>query len=160
MSLFEDGQYRWRETYFVLFAEQDRPTAEKVVSTLKQLKQGYELKNVVADEQGRLESLTLLSHHDNAAMDVTYLSGEEVREQVRELNDELGDVVEGPDEKKKLAQLAHCDARFDVFHFEEVSYESDEDDEVLDPGTLLIVLERLARACHGVGVDPQSGTLL
>ena len=34
MSLFEDPLYRWRETYFVLFAAADRPTAEQVLCVL------------------------------------------------------------------------------------------------------------------------------
>jgi hypothetical protein len=160
MSLFENGRYQWRETYFVLFAEQDRPSADKVVEELNRLGQHYELKDVAADDEGKLESLTLVSPHDNAAMDVTYLSGDEVREQVRELCEELRGMPLGRDEKKQLERLADCDARFDVFHFEEVTIEADEDDELLDPGTLLIVLERLTEVCRGIGIDPQTGSLM
>ena len=32
MSLFEDPQYRWRETYFVLFDSGQRPTIEAMVA--------------------------------------------------------------------------------------------------------------------------------
>ncbi|MEQ8789426.1 MAG: hypothetical protein RIC55_24240 [Pirellulaceae bacterium] len=160
MSLFEDGHYQWRETYFVLFGKGDRPAAEAVVKSLEQLGPRYELKSVSADEQGKLESLTLLSHGDFAAMDVTYLSGDEVVEQVRELADEMRGTGLNAEENQRLEKLPHCDARFDVYHFEEMTFEPDEDDEMLDPGALLIVLERLARICNGVGVDPQSGTLV
>lgn len=160
MSLFEDGRYQWRETYFVLFGQQDRPQAQVVVDSLSQLGPRYELQGVTADDQGRLESLTLLCHHDFSAMDVTYLSGEEVAEQVRELTDEMHGVSLNDGEREKLARLPECDARFDVYHFEEMTFEPDDDDELLDPGALLIVLERLARICRGVGVDPQSGTLI
>lgn len=159
MSLFEDSQYQWRETYFVLFAEKDRPAAKKVVEELAKLEQHFEIKNVTADEGGNLESLTLIAHDDNAAMDVTYLSGDEVREQVRELSEEMHGMPLDKEEKTKLAALAPCDARFDVFHFEEMTF-TDDEDELLDPGTLLIVLERLARLSNGIGVDPQSGTLM
>ena len=36
----------------------------------------------------------------------------------------------------------------------------DEADEMLDPSALLIVLDALVELTGGVGVDPQSGTLL
>ena len=36
----------------------------------------------------------------------------------------------------------------------------EEDDGPLDPGTLLLVLNRLARLCHGETLDPQTGELL
>jgi hypothetical protein len=160
MSLFENNQYQWRETYFVLFRQQDRPTAEKVVAELQQLEPNYQIEGVVADAQGKLESLTLISPHDNAAMDLTYLSGEEVRDQVRELSEEMRAMPLDKEEQEKLKAIASCDARFDVFHFEEITIAADEEDELLDPGTLLIVLERLVRVCGGVGVDPQSGTLM
>jgi hypothetical protein len=160
MSLFEDSQYQWRETYFVLFGRSDRPAADAVVKEIEQLGPRYELRGVAADEQGKLESLTLVSHADFAAMDVTYLSGDEVVEQVRELAQEMQGTALTEEENERLAKLPKCDARFDVYHFEEMTFEPDGDDEMLDPGALLLVLERLARVCNGVGVDPQSGTLV
>jgi hypothetical protein len=51
-------------------------------------------------------------------------------------------------------------------HFEhmtasEAPAESDDEfDEMLDPSALLIVLDALVELTGGVGVDPQSGTLL
>ena len=36
----------------------------------------------------------------------------------------------------------------------------DEDEGPLDPGTLLLVLSKLARLCHGEALDPQTGELL
>jgi hypothetical protein len=32
MSLFGNGEYQWRETYFVMFRQADRPMANDVVS--------------------------------------------------------------------------------------------------------------------------------
>ena len=34
MSLFENDEYRWRETYFVLFHEENRPSADAIVAAL------------------------------------------------------------------------------------------------------------------------------
>jgi hypothetical protein len=94
-------------------------------------------------------------------MDITYTSGEEVREQVAELLKEFRSASATKEDQEKLKKLARCDARFDVYHFEEiVPGGEEEDEEFLDPGSLLIVLEKLARACKGVGIDPQAGVLI
>jgi len=158
MSLFEDPRYQWRETYFVLFDEQNRPSAKQVESELKQLGSRYEITGIRTDDQDRFESITLLSPSDFAAMDITYISGEEVTEQIAEFGDEIKNATLTEDEIRKVAKLSKCNARFDVFHFEQVVDE--EEDEILDPGALLIVLEQLAGLCNGVCIDPQSGSVL
>ena len=56
--------------------------------------------------------------------------------------------------------LAGSTARFDIFHFEQLVPGSDEEEEFLDPGSLLLVLETLASAVDGGGVAPQSGPLV
>jgi hypothetical protein len=162
MSLFENEQYRWRETYFVLFHEKNRPTLADVQQALTSLGDQYQIVEQRDDEGGLFESLTLISPDDFAAMDITYLAGEEVKEQVGDLSEEMEGAALSREEKQKLKRLKTCDARFDVYHFEQVVMgQVDEDEEsYLDPGALLIVLERLARMCQGVGVDPQSGTLV
>jgi hypothetical protein len=89
-------------------------------------------------------------------MDVTYLAGEEIPLQVDELKQELDFSGLTDEEQEKAAQLDACDARFEVFHFEQMDAFGD-DDGFLDPGALLNVLECLAGLCNGVVVDPQSG---
>jgi hypothetical protein len=158
--MFEDGRYRWRETYFVLFRAADRPKLKKVERALAALDERYELHNARADDQGRFESLTLVSPDDYAALDICFLEGEEVREQVGELAKEIKPADLSPAGQKAHAQLAQCDARYDVLHFEQVTGDDDEDDEMLDPGSLFLVLGELAKLCRGVAVDPQSGTIL
>jgi hypothetical protein len=160
MSLFENDQYRWRETYFVLFEEKNRPTAEDTVACLKKLGSRYEVTDVRRDDYGRFESLTLLSPMDYAAMDITYLAGEDVTAHVEELQRELKTASLTSAELAKLKRLPSCNARFDVYHFEQIVSDGDDEDEFLDPGALLIVLERLAKLCHGVGIDPQSGAVM
>lgn len=158
MSLFENDGYRWRETYFVLFDQQRRPSADDVEKSLKELGDRYELNNVRTDDAGRFESVTLVSPHDFAAMDITYIEGEEVIEQVRELGEEMKNATLSRDEMEKMARALECNARFDVYHFEQVSDAGE--DEFLDPGALLIVLEKLAELCDGISVDPQSGSIM
>jgi hypothetical protein len=160
MSLFADERYQWRETYFVLFRSPDRPLASDVASLLCQGNERHEVTDVQADEYGRFESLTLFSPDDFSAMDITFVTGEEVAEQVNELSCEIAKSTLTDEGRKKLARLQHCDARFDVYHFERIAERQSEDEDYLDPGSLLIVLGRLAKLCHGVSVDPQTGTLM
>ena len=161
MSLFADGRYQWRETYFVLFDRQHRPKGEDVRKTLADLAPKVEVVDLQSDDDGLLESMTILAHVDAAGMDVTYVEGDEVKEQIIQLKQDWKAKKPGPKEKPHLDRVMHANARFDVFHFEEVSYLPDEEDDgPLDPGTLLLVLNKLAKLCHGEALDPQTGELL
>ncbi len=163
MSMFENNQYRWRETYFVLFASRDRPKLATAEKSLRQLDPRYEIANPSIDEEGRFESLTLISHDDFAALDICYTDGEEVCEQIQDLLEELRPMACETGCEAQLEKLKHCDARFDVLHFEEISESLDDDDDVLDdaldPSALLLVMAELAKLTGGVAVDPQSGSV-
>jgi len=161
MSTFEDPHYRWRETYFVLFDVKKRPKLQTVAKAIQALNNRYELRNLNADSHGRVESLTVVSPEDYAALDICFTSGEEVREQgaalVADLKKFAGDTGAEIPEKKILS----FNGQFDVLHFERVAeMPEEEEDEMLDPSALLIVLEALAKLTDGLAVDPQSGTIL
>jgi hypothetical protein len=160
MSLFEDDRFTWRETYFVFFDEKSRPSKSHMEKFLKDLGGRYDVRDVRTDDQGLFESATVLAPDDYAGMDVTYVSGEEVREQLDEMLEDIGKATLNVGQVDKLTRLSKSDARFDVYHFEQVASGEDDEDEMLDPGALLIVLERLAKLCNGVGFDPQTGTLM
>ncbi len=167
MSMFEDSQYRWRETYFVLFDSSSRPTLKAVQQTLSELNEHYMLRNLSADDEGRFDSLTLLSPDDFAALDVCYTEGEEVLDHAASLAQEMEPAAREMSETDELRRIVDCDGRFDVLHFEQVpEYEADEEkqddesDEMLDPSALLLVLGALAGITGGVAIDPQAGTFL
>jgi hypothetical protein len=162
MSLFADGRYQWRETYFVLFDRQQRPTGEDVKKTLAELAPKVEVLDVQSTEEGLLESMTILAHVDAAGMDVTYVEGDEVKEQIVELKKEWKGQSFTGDEKAKVERALRGTARLDVYHFEELGddFLEEEEEDHLDPAALLTVLSKLARICHGVAIDPQSGTVL
>jgi hypothetical protein len=162
MSLFSNSRYQWRETYFVLFQRKHRPKAADVKRSLAELGSRIELHEMTVDPEGYLESLTILSHADAAGMDITYVEGAEVQEQLAELRRQWKRRPAEPRERAHLERALAAEVRFDVYHFEEVSDFSDEeeDDGPLDPGTLLLVLNKLARLCHGEAYDPQSGELV
>lgn len=163
MSLFADSRYQWRETYFVLFQERHRPTVAAVEKALAELGSKIEVSDVIPDDDGQLESLTILAHADSAGMDITYVDGDEVQEQLVELKREWKSQMLASGDRAAFERLSQCDARFDVFHFEELGdafLDSNDDEGILDPATLLLVLSKLAKLCHGIAFDPQSGPLI
>ena len=68
------------------------------------------------------------------------------------------------DEKQRIHRLAQLPCRIDVYHFEQLVFigrENPEDeDDFMDPGALLIVMEKIAKLCDGVIVDPQAYPIL
>ena len=78
MSTFENQEYKWRETYFVLFDSARRPLLEQVKQRLARLNPRFVLSGGEADEAGRFGSITLRSPQDYAAMDISYEAGDEV----------------------------------------------------------------------------------
>lgn len=162
MSLFADGRYQWRETYFVLFDRQHRPLGTDVKKALADLAPKVEITDLQSEPEGRLESMTILAHADAAGMDVTYVEGDEVREQVAELKKEWKGQSFSQAEKTKVDHALRATARLDVYHFEELGddFLDEEEEDHLDPAALLTVLSKLARLCHGVAIDPQTGTVL
>jgi hypothetical protein len=162
MSMFDNDQYRWRETYFVLFDSARRPTLKAMEKKIAALNGRYVLTNCRADKHGRFESVSVVSPDDFAALDISYLGGKEIREAAVTLAKELrGDASRG-EEAAELRRLAEADGRFDILHFEMVADADGEDepDEMFDPSTLLLVLEALVELTGGIAVDPQSGTIL
>lgn len=161
MSMFENSQYCWRETYFVLFDSSKRPTLEEIQRALLAMNSRFTLTNLNSDESARVESLTVLSPDDFAALDICYLEGEEVLEQGSQLADDMRAVLCRPEDRAKLEQIRRCDGRFDVLHFEQVvDFGDDESEEMLDPTSLLVVLDALVKLTGGIAIDPQAGTAI
>ncbi len=160
MSLFENHEYRWRETYFVLFEQTKRPTLDTFKRMLASLPGHYQVSAASVEEDNLIESVTVVAPEDNAALDISYVDGEEVVEQAGDLQDQVKPSDE--QERQKLRKLNRASARLDIMHFEHVSsFEAnDEEDEMLDPSALLVILDHLVEMTDGVAFDPQSGTLL
>lgn len=161
MSMFEDGRYRWRETYFVLFDAKKRPTLKNVEKTLSALNNRFELTNQ-NDEDGFVDSLTLISPDDYSALDICYTDGAEAIEQAASLVADMKKLGADSPPPIPWEQIKRFDGRFDVLHFEQVpeASEDDEDDGMFDPSTLLLVLGALAELVGGVAADPQAGIFL
>lgn len=154
MSLFDNKKYQYRDTFYVFFQQDRCPTAEAVRSALHKLNEGLVVTNLRASDH-HLESLSVECSEDSSAMDVCLVGGDEVRQQVRELLQEFRTITLAADDSRRLGQLKTCDGRFDILHFEKAGFEDD-----LDPGGMLLVVQELVALTGGIGLDPQSMSLL
>jgi hypothetical protein len=159
MNSFERDDLEWLETYFIMFDAERRPTLEQVEKSLKKLRSNFEVHGGGADSDGLFESLTLISPADMAAIDISFESGEAVSAEAKSLHRELKSMACDENEKTQIARLPKLNARLDLMHFGRVGDDA-EIDESFDPGTLIVVVEALAKLTGGVGIDPQSGTLV
>ena len=154
----------WRETYFVLFKRDHRPTLTQVEGAITDAGRGLQIENLAADDDGRFQSLLVQAPEDNAALEVSYEAGDAVIEQSTELAKLLGKQLDGD----QLGQLLSADARLDIMHFERTQdaplMEGEDPDslamEALDPATLITVVEALANLTDGLPIDPAAGELL
>lgn len=151
-------EYEWRETYFVFFEAAQRPSLDRLKDALAKLNPRFEFVGASGDADGAFESLTLHSPEDYSALEISLETGPEVAQQAAGLIGELSGPACAAEDKRRLSLLRRCDARLDVMHFEEMA--RGDEDEMFDPGALLLVIEALARITGGVGVDPQSGALV
>src|ERR671925_805703 len=111
-----DDQLEWRDTYFVLFKQSNRPTLTQVEAAITETSRRLKLENLEADDDGMFESLLVQAPQDNAALEISYETGEAVIEQSAELAKQLKDELK----PKQLQQMLKADARLDVMLFERV----------------------------------------
>jgi hypothetical protein len=161
MSTFDRDDYHWRETYFVFCDAATRPTLKQMEKLIRKIKDRIELTAQQSDDVGRFESITVLAPSDYAAIDILFVEGEEVAEQREALYEEMLPTAD-KHERAQLKKLRQCTGRFDLLHFEQLAVDrgEDEDAELLDPSALLLVVDAIVELTDGIGVDPQSGSLL
>lgn len=161
MSLFENPEYQWRETFLVLFNEEQRPTVEQVEAAFAQIGRQFQQHDVRRSESGLFEAVTMISETDYAGLDISYIDGDDVSDQISELLEmiDVDDLLPGEDEL--VARIPSCNARFDILHFENVAGAIGEEGmDFMDPGAMLIVAQQLANVVDGIAVDPNSGTFI
>jgi hypothetical protein len=159
MSLFENGDYEYTDTFFVFFKRENLPSIEVVKSAIADLGDRFQASKI-AEKEGDFESMTVLSPEDFSAMDIVLDLNAEVTTQIEELVGDFRTQTLTGDDQDKLQIFKQCDVRFDLFHFEKQVNGNDDPDAFIDPGGLLIVLEKIRSICDGVGLDPQSQMLL
>lgn len=173
-----NDELHWRETYFVLFPHDRRPTLKQVATALTEANRRFQLENPESDDVGLLESLLVESSEDHAAVEISYEVGDAVIEQNLEWAKQLQKQIPAD----QLQDLIKADARLDVAHFERIrsgsiddpdaalplgggfgdAFDDDEDEsfEMLDPTCLLTVVDTLASLTDGLTFDPASGEIL
>ena len=159
MSLFEDDQYEYTDTFFVFFKRENLPAAEAVKKAIAELGDRFEF-GKIAFREDQFESMAILSPQDFSAVDIVLDLNADVTTQIEELIVEFRALTLTGDDRDKLSVFKECNARFDLFHFEKKVSGNSDPDAFIDPGGLLIVLEKLRSLCDGVGLDPQSQMLL
>jgi hypothetical protein len=167
----DDDDLYWRETYFVLFPQDRRPTLKQVSAALVRANKRFQLENPASDSAGLIESLLVESPEDHAAVEISYEVGDAIIQQnlawAKELQKQLP--------AGQLQKLMKADARLDVAHFERMPANGDgygggtfgdefDDEEagieMLDPTCLLMVVETLADLTGGLTFDPAAGEIL
>jgi len=160
-----DDQLEWRDTYFILFQQSDRPTLTQVEAAITESSRKLRLENLEADDDGMFESVLVQAPQDNAALEISYETGDAVVQQSADLAKQLKDDLNA----KQLQRMVKADARLDVMLFERVRDDElggDDDDEEewqsgsLDPASLLNVVGALAKLTGGLPIDPASGAVL
>lgn len=154
----------WRETYFILFQESSRPTLTQVEAAVGESGRRLTMEHLEADDDGLFQSVLIQAPEDNAALEISYESGDAVIQQSAELAKELKNQIDG----EQLALLLRADARLDIMHFERVddTFAGTEDAgdelalEALNPATLISVIETLAALTDGLPIDPAAGEVL
>ena len=114
-----------------------RPRARSLVETLGRSGERLQVSEVRTDGRGLIESLTVRSPDDYSAMDITYVSGDEVTDQAVELAQELTASGEAGAKKALLTRLSRCSARLDIYHFEQtvgLGPEGEDEADLMDPG--------------------------
>jgi hypothetical protein len=159
-----NDELEWRDTYFILFQQSDRPTLTQVEAAITESSRRLKLENLEADDDGMFESVLVQAPQDNAALEISYETGDAVIEQSADLAKQL----KGELDAKQLKRMLKADARLDVMLFERVASngfggEEDEDEweaGSLDPASLLSVVDALAKLTGGLPIDPASGAIL
>ena len=155
MSLFEDSSFQYRETYFVFFKSDAKPSAEQLKAMVDSFGRRYAVLKT-HESEGNFEAITIVSEQDNAGIDVTLVEGDDVKEKVVEINEAFKSMTVSGDDLEKLGGVSGADTYLEVFHFEKFTFE----EEMLDPGALLKILDGLVELTGGVAYDPQSTSFM
>lgn len=166
MSLFDNPDYRWRETYFVYYSRETVPQFEKALGSVHKRIPGVSEVDVTRDNSGALQSVSLLFPTGASGVDLILSSPTDDAAPIDEANNMLDEI---PD-KRTQNILKRSDSRVDILHFEKTAdkkpafdlFGSDEDElmEEFDPSGLLILIDQLVKTSHGVAIDPQTGITL
>ena len=164
MSLFDNPEYRWRETYLLFHKKKQRTSADKLRQAISGIRGSYQIEQLVANENGEFDSATVFAEEAFSAIDMSYVEDDQIQEQIIEIQSEMKEVLEDPEDLAKLESLGEYDARIDLLHFERLTGDFTDDEEDLnscfDRAALLAVAEKWTLLTGGICLDPASATIL
>ena len=146
----------------MFFDDEQRPTIELALSAIQQIGK-FEVRHSSESESRHIESITITSSVDLVGLEILYVAGAEVVEEIEALVMELAEDAMLLGNEDSLTQLSAANARLDILHFEKITENSNgpsDDDELMDPGSLLAVTAALANLVSGVAVDPSSASFV
>ncbi|MDR2345166.1 MAG: hypothetical protein LBE18_03790 [Planctomycetaceae bacterium] len=120
MTLFDDERYAWRETYFVLFEPEMRPQFAMIRKIFNSHVGCFSVLDKKINKDNTMESLTIASYEDHAAIEIVYSEGENVLLE----NEALFKTIskDCPQKERELLHKAKkMAARYSVLHFEQVA---------------------------------------
>ena len=120
MSTFEDDRYQWRETYFVLFDPAKKPLLHDIRKGLDSMFRSLHIRESLADEQGRIESLSAASYDDLAAIDLVYHCGDHVTVETNAVTEAMLLSKMSSKNRAKIEKAGKCRAKLEVLHFEQM----------------------------------------
>ena len=166
MSLFDNPEYKWRETYFVYYSRETVPQFEKALGSVRKRIPGVSEIDVTRDDSGELQAVSLLFPTGASGVDLILTSPSDDASPIEEANNMLDEI---PDKRTRNI-LKRSDSRVDILHFEKTTekkhtfdlFGSEDDDllEEFDPSGLLMLIDQLVKTSHGVAIDPQTGITL
>ena len=96
MSLFDNPEYRWRETYLLFHKKTNRTSVDKIRHAISGIRGHYQIEQLVANEHGDFESATVFAEEAFSAIDMIYIEDEQIHEQILEIQTEMKEVLEDP----------------------------------------------------------------
>ncbi len=166
MSLFDNPDYQWRETYFVYYARCKMPRLEEAVGRMRKRIPGVCATETARDEKGNLQAVSILFPDSPSGVELILSSPDDMDKPIEEAKNMLDDM---PDKRTRHA-LCRSDSRVDILHFERTGNkriehdlfdsEDDHNPEDFDPSSMFTLIDQLIDLTKGVAIDPQSGMVV
>lgn len=174
-TLFDNPEYEWRETLFVLFDGGKHPplTYEQLQTLATEDPFSFlEITSPRYTPEGLLKRALFLSPETHSAVEIQYRQGRAVLEQSMAFYESTRAILDD-DERRLWQKILHLSSCYELVYFEKPDLKSKvaapmpdvlpfepEDMTFYDPGTLLFLMEKLTQRTCGAAVDPQSGMIL
>ncbi|MDR3109304.1 MAG: hypothetical protein LBU65_06405 [Planctomycetaceae bacterium] len=116
MSLFEDPDYEWRETYFVFTDKKHRPSQHDVKHGLRRSMPSLKIRLERKSIDGGLDFLSVVSDESHSGIDIIWSAGEFLGAELDALAIEL-EKTASPRDLQQIKKIKHATAKIEIMHF-------------------------------------------